>query len=129
MFKEGTLVPTNRGVIPIEQFGFARNENEKSECKLDIMLKTYDGEWNRCIFQTYKKTKGVKIKLSSNFSIECSEEQKIFTSQGIKKAKNIKIGDVLSTYIDSYIDKGTYFTNTEKINYLPISGNDISITL
>ena len=37
MFKEGTLVATNRGVIPIEQFAFARKENEKSECKSDIM--------------------------------------------------------------------------------------------
>lgn len=127
MFKEGTLVATNRGVIPIEQFAFARKENEKSECKSDIMLKTYDGDWNRCVFQTYKKSKGIKIEVSSYFSIECSEDQQILTPQGLKYAKKIKTGDILCCYVDTYIDKNTYFTETEKISYIPKEGNDIYI--
>ena len=127
MFKEGTLVPTNRGVIPIEQFGFARKENEKSECKSNIMLKTYNGDWNRCIFQTYKKSKGLKIKILSHFYIECSEDQKIFTSNGIKYASDIRKGEEICSYIDTYIDKNTYFTETEKIGYIQKQGNDIYI--
>ena len=127
MFKEGTLVPTNRGVIPIEQFGFARKENEKSECKSNIMLKTYDGDWNRCIFQTYKKTKGVKFKLSSKFYIECSEDQKILTPTGLKCADEIKQGEEICSYVDTYIDKSTYFTETEKIGYIQKQRNDIYI--
>lgn len=127
MFKEGTLVPTNRGVIPIEQFGFARKENENFECKSDIMLKTYDGDWNKCVFQQYKKTKGIKIKVSSNFSIECSEDQQVLTPQGFKCIKKIKVGDTLCTYIDSYIEKGTFFTETEKIRYIPKQENDVYI--
>ena len=127
MFKEGTLVPTNRGVIPIEQFGFARKEGEKSECKSNIMLKTYEGDWNRCIFQTYKKSKGIKFKLSSKFYIECSEDQKILTPTGMKYADEIKQGEEICSYIDTYIDKSTYFTETEKIGYIQEQKSEIYI--
>ena len=127
MFKTGTLIPTNRGVIPIEQFSFARRINEKRECSLNIMLKTYDGEWNRCLFQTYNKAKGIKIKLQSGFYIQCSEEQKIFTPDGVKYVCDLKNGDVICSYRDVYIDKNTYFTETEKINYIPQEGCDVYI--
>lgn len=127
MFIEGTLVPTNRGIIPIEEFGFARKKGEKSECKSNIMLKTYDGEWNRCIFQVHQRLKGIKIKIESNFSIICSEDQKILTVNGLKNAKEIKVGDEIFSYIDTYINKNTYFPETEKIGYVPKKGNDIYI--
>ena len=127
MFKVGTLVPTNRGVIPIEQFGFIRKENEKASCITDIMLKTYTGEWNRCVFQTYKKSKGIKIKVTSHFYIECSGDQHILTPQGFKYANKLKVGDEICTYVDTYVDKNTFFTETEKIGYIPQNGNDIYI--
>lgn len=127
MFKEGTLISTNRGVIPIEKIAFARKEGEKSECISNIMLKTYDGEWNKCLFQTYQKCKGIKIQLSSYFYIECSENQKILTTEGIKEAKNIRVNDCICMYTDTYIDKESFFIETEKINYIPLSGNDIYI--
>ena len=127
MLKEGTLIPTNRGVIPIEQFGFARREKEQSMCQSEIMLKTYDGDWNKCVFQTYKKSKGIRLKLSTKLNFECSEEQNIMTTNGIKKAKNIKPNDRLCCYVDSYISKETSFLDTEKIGYIPKEDNDIFI--
>ena len=127
MFKEGTLVSTSRGVIPIEQFGFARKENEASDCKPNVLLKTYEGEWNRCVYQTYKKTSGIKLDLESGFSISCSPEQKILTPKGLKKVKKLKVGEEVCCYSDVYMDKQTYFTDTEKIGYIPMSGNDVYI--
>lgn len=127
MFKIGTLVPTNRGVIPIEQFGFTRKEGEKTNCLSNLMLKTYDGDWNRCVFQTYQESRGMKIRLSSRFSLECSVDQKILTPNGLKYANELKIGDEICTYADVYVDKHTYFTETEKIGYIPKEGNDIYI--
>lgn len=127
MLKVGTLVPTNRGIIPIEQFGFTRKKNEKTNCMANLMLKTYDGDWNRCVFQTYQRSKGLKIKLSSRFFVECTEDQKILTPEGLKYANELKIGDEICTYADVYVDKNTYFTETEKIGYIPKEGNDIYI--
>ena len=127
MFKIGTLVPTNRGVIPIEQFGFTRKENERTNCINNIMLKTYDGEWNKCIFHTYKRSKGIKIKLSSRFLLECTGDQKILTPEGLKRADELKTKDEICTYTDVYVGKSTYFTETEKIGYIPKEGNDIYI--
>ena len=127
MFKIGTLVPTNRGVIPIEQFGFTRKENERTNCINNIMLKTYDGEWNKCIFHTYKRSKGIKIKLSSRFLLECTGDQKILTPEGLKRADELKTKDEICTYTDVYVGKSAYFTETEKIGYIPKEGNDIYI--
>ena len=129
MFKIGTLIPTNRGVVPIEQFGFARQENEESECKANLMLKTYEGDWNRCIYQTYKKSKGIKVKLTSKFSIECSIDQIVLTPKGFKSLKKMKIGDEICCYIDTYIDKSSYFTETERIGYIPKQNNDIYLAI
>lgn len=127
MFKEGTLISTNQGVIPIEYLGFARKEGEESECKSNLMLKTYGGEWNKCLFQTHKKSTCIKIKFLYHFTIELTEDQKILTPSGYKLAGELKKYDEICTYRDVYVDKNTCLTDATKINYISQSGNDIYI--
>lgn len=93
---KGTLISTNKGIIPIEKLSNTKYEKEDSFGELNDEYYVFDeyGNKQKVISHYFNGTKdGIEITFSNGSKITGSNEHKLKTDNGWKKLSEIKEGD------------------------------------
>lgn len=93
---KGTLIATNKGLLPIEHLGQAKGEDNFDRALPNTFVLDKDGKVKRI---TNHYSGGVrvtyKIRLNNGNTLEVAENHKLETLEGFKKAKDITTSDLL----------------------------------
>jgi hypothetical protein len=87
---EGTLILTDRGLVPIEQVTI--NDKVRTRGKFNRVISSGISGFNRDI---------VEVKTSTGHSVLCTPDHKIWTSNGFIRADTLRYGDILLTIGDT----------------------------
>ena len=104
---EGTKIQTNKGIYNIEDFSINRTPDTFTDISdKDIYVRDLNGDWKKVLSHYCGgKNKTIKIHLDNGFVLECSENHKLMTSDGWKKASDITMNDVIEFRDCDYSDK------------------------
>jgi ribonucleoside-diphosphate reductase alpha chain len=100
---EGTLIQTNKGVIPIEKLGQAKGIDIFDEPLGDLMVIDENGEWKK-VTKHYSggKQKTKKMYLDNGNIIEGTLVHKIKTLNGWRQLKDIELNDYIECRFADY---------------------------
>ncbi|MFZ1124370.1 MAG: LAGLIDADG family homing endonuclease [Candidatus Baltobacteraceae bacterium] len=92
---EGTLIPTDRGLIPIEQMGIAA-EGTFGELNDTYHVVSHDGRRRRVTgFYSNGRVKTVRIRTKNGATLEASETHHVLTIDGWKAMADLQVGDLI----------------------------------
>ncbi len=92
---EGTLIPTDRGLVPIEQMGIAV-EGSFGELNDTYQVVSHDGQLRRVTgFYNNGRVKTVRIRTKNGATLEASETHHVLTISGWKAMADLQIGDLI----------------------------------
>jgi ribonucleoside-diphosphate reductase alpha chain len=93
---KGTLVQTNKGILPIESLGSARGDDIFSDSLSDLKVRDLSGNWQKVLRHYSGGCRQTKIiTLSNGNKIECSNVHKFYIYNGWVDAKDLIIGQKL----------------------------------
>ena len=93
---KGTLIPTNFGLIPIEELGSARGEDVFGKPIEGLMVIGSDGRWHRVTAHYSGGVKRTKIvRLSNGVVIEGTFNHRVMTPEGWRRLDELKPGDLV----------------------------------
>lgn len=125
---KGTLVQTNKGILPIEELGNASGNDVFDSPIFNLKVRDMNGEWKKVTNHYSGGLKDTKIiKFNNGNTLECSNNHMLFTINGWKKASEITKGEQIVCrsadfnednngglqIVNEFID---YKTNANKIN-------------
>jgi ribonucleoside-diphosphate reductase alpha chain len=91
----GTLIPTNKGLIPIERLGEAP-VGEFGELNDEYEVIGHDGAWHRVTgFYHNGRVPTVKVRLANGASLEASETHHLLTLAGWKSMAELAVDDLV----------------------------------
>ena len=92
---EGTLIPTDRGLIPIEQMGHAA-EGSFGELNDTYHVVAHDGKRRRVTgFYNNGKANTIRIRTKNGATLEASETHHVLTINGWKSMAELQEGDLI----------------------------------
>ena len=92
---EGTLIPTDHGLIPIERMGHAA-EGTFGELNDTYHVISHDGSRRRVTgFYNNGRVKTVRIRTKNGATLEASETHHVLTINGWKAMLDLQIGDLI----------------------------------
>jgi len=105
---KGTLIPTNKGLIPIEELGFARGDDVFADPISGLKVIGPDGKWHDVTAHYSGGIQRTKIiRLSNGTKIEGTFNHRIMTINGWRRLDELKPGDlVICTRSKIEIGKG-----------------------
>jgi ribonucleotide reductase alpha subunit len=97
---KGSKIITNKGILPIEMLGFARNIGKFANPLDGLKVLTENGNWENVTSHYYDGVKPTrKIHLSNGQIIECSLVHKLKTlNNEWKNASDFIVGDIVMSY-------------------------------
>jgi ribonucleotide reductase alpha subunit len=128
---EGTLIPTDRGLVPIEEMGRAP-EGAFGELNADYHVVAHDGKRRRVTgFYNNGRAQTVRIRTKNGASLEASQTHHVLTLNGWKAMLELQVGDLIvgrfeeqSAAGGAAIDVSVYpFRNTATAVTLPQAMN------
>jgi ribonucleoside-diphosphate reductase alpha chain len=91
----GTLIPTDKGIIPIEQMGRAR-EGEFGELNDTYHVVAHDGERRRVTgFYNNGRAATIRIRTNNGSTLEASETHHVLTINGWMSMAELQVGDLI----------------------------------
>jgi ribonucleotide reductase alpha subunit len=92
---EGTLIPTDRGLMPIEAMGTAV-EGEFGELNDTYNVISHDGESHRVTgFYNNGRVKTIRVRTKNGATLEASENHHVLTIDGWKTVSDLQIGELI----------------------------------
>lgn len=137
---EGTLIQTNKGILPIEKLGNAMGEDTFGEPLDDLYVIDMNGQWKK-VTSHYSggKRKTKQIKFENGYVLEGSTVHKLLTIDGNwKSLSELKVGDYIQYRIEDYkANKGNqiidfspnYLANAKRINFPKTMNKDLALFL
>lgn len=116
---KGTLIQTNKGIIPIEYLGGAKGEDNFGEPIKGLQVKDIDGNWQKVLSHYSGGRKLVKkITFNNGNILICSINHKLFTDDGWVKAKDLKEGVYIYNRSSDFTEfrKGGLFINNNYVS-------------
>lgn len=100
---KGTLVQTNRGVIPIECLGAAKGTDVFADPVADLKVIDKDGNW-RAVTRHYSggTQPTIKVRFDNGFEIEGSQVHRVMTNTGWKMLSDLAVGDLVENRRATY---------------------------
>ncbi|MCD6508080.1 TSCPD domain-containing protein [Candidatus Poribacteria bacterium] len=93
---KGTLIPTNKGLIPIEELGFARGDDVFADPISGLKVVGPDGKWHDVTAHYSGGIQRTKIiRLSNGTKIEGTFNHRIMTINGWRRLDELKPGDLI----------------------------------
>jgi adenosylcobalamin-dependent ribonucleoside-diphosphate reductase len=104
---KGTLIPTNQGLLPIEELGDAFGEDKFGKALDDLYVIGPDGDFHKVTSHYSGGRKPVrKIRLNNGSEITASTTHQLMTIDGWKSMADITVNDVIKC-VESNLDCGT----------------------
>ena len=99
---KGTVIQTNKGDISIEDFSDNRIEDSFKDISNDnIYVKDMNGEWQKVLAHYCGgRKKTVKLVFENDFELECSENHKLLTDSGWKRAADLSKTDKVTKLLN-----------------------------
>ncbi len=92
---EGTLIPTDRGLIPIERMGTAA-EGSFGELNDEYHVISHDGVRRRVTgFYNNGRVKTVRVRTKNGATLEASQSHHVLTITGWKSMSDLQVGDLI----------------------------------
>ncbi len=101
---KGTLVQTNKGVMKIEDIGYARGQDVFAETfDPELKVRDLDGNWKK-VTKHYSggKKRTVKVRLNNGNELEGTFIHRVMTDNGWKTLGQVEIGDLVAVRKSDY---------------------------
>jgi ribonucleotide reductase alpha subunit len=108
----GTLIPTNKGLIKIEDFGSAP-VGEFGTLNDDYSVVGHDGEWHRVTgFYRNGRVPTIKVRTKNGATLEASETHHVMTLDGWKAMKDLTLSDMIVGRFEEQAGAGGEYIDT-----------------
>ena len=93
---KGTPIITNKGILPVEELGYATIEDQFDKPIDGLKVLCPDGQWREVTAHYFGGTrKTISIRLTNGQVIEASETHKLMTTEGWVTMPELQVGDYI----------------------------------